>query len=180
MRILVAEDLYLLRDGLVRLLEAYGHDVVATATTYGTAATSHAVVVKLVRTLMIIPICLGLAALAARRTRAGAATVVAQGAATSGPARMSPRRVLKLVPWFLSGFVLVAAVNSAGIIPAAAHVPLQHVSVFLVAVALSAIGLSTNVAALRKAGPKPLLLGALLWITVAAASLGLQGLTGAL
>ena len=154
--------------------------VVATATTYGTAATSHAVVVKLVRTLMIIPICLGLAALAARRTRAGAATVVAQGAATSGPARMSPRRVLKLVPWFLSGFVLVAAVNSAGIIPAAAHVPLQHVSVFLVAVALSAIGLSTNVAALRKAGPKPLLLGALLWITVAAASLGLQGLTGAL
>ncbi len=33
MRVLVAEDLYLLRDGLVRLLEAYGHEVVATATT---------------------------------------------------------------------------------------------------------------------------------------------------
>jgi DNA-binding NarL/FixJ family response regulator len=33
MRILVAEDLYLLRDGLVRLIEACGHDVVATATT---------------------------------------------------------------------------------------------------------------------------------------------------
>jgi DNA-binding NarL/FixJ family response regulator len=32
-RILVAEDLYLLRDGLVRLIEAYGHQVVATATT---------------------------------------------------------------------------------------------------------------------------------------------------
>jgi DNA-binding NarL/FixJ family response regulator len=32
-RIVVAEDLYLLRDGLVRLLEAYGHEVVATATT---------------------------------------------------------------------------------------------------------------------------------------------------
>jgi uncharacterized membrane protein YadS len=41
--------------------------VVATATTYGAAATSHAVVVKLVRTLMIIPICLGLATLTARR-----------------------------------------------------------------------------------------------------------------
>jgi uncharacterized membrane protein YadS len=72
----------------------------------------------------------------------------------------------------------VAAVNSAGLIPAAAHSPLQHVSVFLVAVALSAIGLSTDVRALRKAGPKPLLLGALLWITVAAASLALQSLTG--
>ncbi|GAA2027611.1 response regulator transcription factor [Catenulispora yoronensis] len=33
MRILVAEDLYLLRDGLVRLIEACGHEVVATAVT---------------------------------------------------------------------------------------------------------------------------------------------------
>ncbi len=43
--------------------------VVATATTYGAAATSHAVVVKLVRTLMIIPICLGLATLTERKHR---------------------------------------------------------------------------------------------------------------
>jgi uncharacterized integral membrane protein (TIGR00698 family) len=175
--------------------------VVATATTYGAAATSHAVVVKLVRTLMIIPICLGLATLTARRQRPAsptgrAGTVAPAGsvapagtgasagslapAAAPAPARMSPRRVLKLVPWFLIGFVLVAAVNSAGIIPAGAHVPLEHASVFLVSVALSAIGLSTNVAALRKAGARPLLLGALLWITVATASLGLQALTGTL
>ncbi|MEU0569767.1 response regulator transcription factor [Nonomuraea sp. NPDC005983] len=33
MRIVVAEDLYLLRDGMIRLIEAYGHQVVATATT---------------------------------------------------------------------------------------------------------------------------------------------------
>ncbi|THA33821.1 response regulator transcription factor [Streptomyces sp. A1277] len=33
MRIVVAEDLYLLRDGMVRLIEAYGHEVVATAAT---------------------------------------------------------------------------------------------------------------------------------------------------
>jgi uncharacterized integral membrane protein (TIGR00698 family) len=169
--------------------------VVATATTYGAAAASHAVVVKLVRTLMIIPICLGLSALTNRGRRpavaggpsaagqaAGQAAGSAAGAASGGAAasRMSPARVIKLVPWFLIGFVVVAGVNSAGIIPAGAHAPLQHVSVFLVAVALSAIGLSTNVAALRKAGPKPLLLGALLWITVAAASLGLQALTGTL
>jgi uncharacterized membrane protein YadS len=167
--------------------------VVATATTYGAAATSHAVVVKLVRTLMIIPICLGLAALTERRRRTAAPALSApdgtapDGTAPDGPAataqapaRMSPARVIRLVPWFLIGFVMVAAANSAGIIPAAAHAPLQHVSVFLVAVALSAIGLSTNVAALRKAGPRPLLLGALLWVTVAAASLGLQALTGTL
>ena len=167
--------------------------VVATATTYGTAATSHAVVVKLVRTLMIIPICMSLAALTARKQQrpaiatAPAAEVpdgAAPGALASPPAlvaaRMSPRRAAKLVPWFLIGFVLVAAVNSCGIIPADAHSPLKHASVFFVSVALSAIGLSTSVAALRKAGARPLVIGALLWITVAVASLGLQALTGTL
>jgi uncharacterized integral membrane protein (TIGR00698 family) len=199
--------------------------VVATATTYGTAAANHAIVVKLVRTLMIIPICLGLAGLTARRQRAelaarparepelavvgagvgGSAGMVGLSAGSGGgpagagtgmgagavdgttastsarvPARMSPLRVVRLVPWFLIGFVVAAGLNSAGVIPSGAHGSLQHVSVFLVAVALSAIGLSTNVPALRKAGPKPVLLGALLWITVAAASLGLQTLTGTL
>jgi len=155
--------------------------VVATATTYGPAAANHAVVVKLVRTLMIIPICLGLAGLTARRQRAelGASGVTATVPASS-PGRMSPLRVVRLVPWFLIGFVVAAGLNSAGVIPSGSHAPLQHVSVFLVAVALSAIGLSTNVPALRKAGPKPVLLGALLWITVAVASLGLQALTGTL
>lgn len=33
MRVVVAEDLYLLRDGMVRLIRAYGHEVVATAAT---------------------------------------------------------------------------------------------------------------------------------------------------
>jgi uncharacterized integral membrane protein (TIGR00698 family) len=164
--------------------------VVATATTYGTAATSHAVVVKLVRTLMIIPICLGLATLTARKQQrpviATAPAAAARGGAAAGApaglasARMPPRRAAKLVPWFLFGFVLVAAVNSCGIIPVGAHSPLEHASVFLVSVALSAIGLSTNVAALRKAGARPLILGAVLWITVATASLGLQALTGTL
>jgi uncharacterized integral membrane protein (TIGR00698 family) len=156
--------------------------VVATATTYGAAAANHAIVVKLVRTLMIIPICLGLAGLAARRQRseisAGSGTTTSVPAPAS--ARMSSLRVMRLVPWFLIGFVAAAGLNSAGVIPSACHGSLQPVSVFLVAVALSAIGLSTNVPALRKAGPKPVLLGALLWITVAIASLGLQALTGTL
>lgn len=166
--------------------------VVATATTYGTAATSHAVVVKLVRTLMIIPICLGLATLTGRKQQrpviATAPAAAARDGAAGSPAspaalasaHMSPRRAIKLVPWFLIGFVLVAAVNSCGIIPVGAHSPIEHASVFLVSVALSAIGLSTNVAALRKAGLRPLILGAGLWITVATASLGLQALTGTL
>lgn len=93
---------------------------------------------------------------------------------------MSPRRVLRLVPWFLIGFVVAALANTVGLVPAAAHGALSNVSLFFVAVALSAIGLSTDVRALRRAGAKPLLLGLLLWITVAGTSLGLQALTGTL
>ncbi|HWG02412.1 MAG TPA: putative sulfate exporter family transporter [Trebonia sp.] len=151
--------------------------VVATANTYGPAAAEYAVVVKLVRTLMIIPICAGLAWLTDRE-RAARAAAAGDGAAPRP--RLSPRRLARLVPWFLIGFVVAALINTAGLVPAGAHGALSNGSTFFVAVALSAIGLSTDVAALRRAGAKPVLLGALLWITVAAASLGLQALTGGL
>ncbi len=157
--------------------------VVATATTYGSQAANQAVVVKLVRTLMIIPVCAGLAWLTARDKReAGeAATAPAAIAGRGGRGRgRAARRALRLIPWFLIGFLVMAAANSAGLIPAGAHGGVTQVAAFLVAVALSGIGLSTDVAALRRAGAKPLLLGGMLWLTVAAASLALQALTGTL
>jgi hypothetical protein len=122
---------------------------------------------------------LALASAAVSTGPAGPAVATGPAVTTAG-ARMSPRKALRLVPWFLIGFVVMAAANSAGLIPATWHGPLSQLSLFLVAMALSAIGLSTDVAALRRAGAKPLLLGAMLWVTVAAASLGLQFLTGSL
>ncbi|KUL69429.1 hypothetical protein ADL34_30650 [Streptomyces sp. NRRL WC-3605] len=133
--------------------------VVAVATAYGPGAVDDAVVVKLTRTLMIIPVCLGLALLAGRRAR-------------STPS--APVRPTRLVPWFLVAFLLAAAANSAGLVPAAAHPGLKELSVFLITVALSAVGLSTDLAALRRTGPRPLLLGACLWVVVSSSSLALQ------
>jgi uncharacterized membrane protein YadS len=180
--------------------------VVATAATYGTQATNVAIVVKLVRTLMIIPISIGLAFLTARKRVAvatsgidtdamgsvgpaalgqsdsGAAggsmasTGATDSAGTADPAHaVRPRvRVFKLIPWFLFGFVIVAAINSLGVIPGAAHESLSTISLFLITVALSAIGLSTDIASFRRAGAKPLLLGACLWVLVMLSSLGIQ------
>lgn len=148
--------------------------VVATATTYGATATNFAVVVKLVRTLMIIPISLALSAWAGHR-------IATQSPDDPGvlPPRVRRRvNVFKLVPWFLTGFIIVAAINSLGLIPVAAHPQLSAVSVFLITVALSAIGLSTDLAGFGRAGAKPLLLGGLLWVIVSATSLGLQFATG--
>ncbi|MGW3046117.1 YeiH family protein [Kitasatospora sp. NPDC001159] len=143
--------------------------VVAAATTYGPAATDYAVVVKLTRTLLIIPICFGLAALAERRRRSSAAS----------PTAGRKVGLCRLVPWFLVGFLLVATANTAGLVPAASHRALSEVSVFLITTALSAIGLSTDLAGLRRAGPRPLLLGACLWVIVSVTSLALQAATGA-
>lgn len=149
--------------------------VVATATTYGPAATSYAVVVKLVRTLMIIPISIGLAVVTGRRASPG---TDADHLAVRVPRTRQRVQMRRLIPWFLIGFVLVAAANSFGLIPVGIHPGLHTSSVFLITVALSAIGLSTDLAGFRRAGAKPLLLGAALWILVSLTSLGLQLATG--
>jgi uncharacterized integral membrane protein (TIGR00698 family) len=152
--------------------------VVATATTYGPEAANFAVVVKLTRTLLIIPIVLALAAMTARRDQRLAADILVPGdLAAIEPPKVN---IWRLVPKFLIGFLIVAAANTAGLIPATVHPALSQVSVFLITVALSAIGLSTDLAGLRRAGHRPLLLGALLWIVVSLASLGLQRVTGTL
>lgn len=167
--------------------------VVAASSTYGSAAASYAVVVKLTRTLMIIPVCLGLSALANRVPKAvrpadaaataGAATPDAGTPRAGTPDAGNPRdraarvRAHKLVPWFLVGFLLTAGLNTAGLVPERAHQWLVTLSVFLITVALCAIGLSTDPARLRRAGIRPLVLGGCLWVTVAGTALLLYCLT---
>ncbi len=150
--------------------------VVAAAAAFGDGAAHTAIVVKLTRTLAIIPICLALTWLVARRE--SRARTAAGETATNGELRRRP--LWTLVPWFLVGFVLVTAVNSAGWIPAVAQQGLGALSTFLITTALVAIGLSTDLPALRRAGARPLLLGGLLWAVVASTSLGLQAVTGTL
>jgi uncharacterized integral membrane protein (TIGR00698 family) len=127
--------------------------VVAASYAYGSAAGSYGVVVKLTRSLMIIPICL---TLAARQRR---------------DVKLPWRR---LVPGFLIGFVLASAANSVGLVPSATHGALQDLGLFLITVALSGIGLSMRPADIRRAGIRPLLLGGILWICIGLTGLGLQ------
>ncbi|MDT7708174.1 MAG: hypothetical protein QOG20_3781 [Pseudonocardiales bacterium] len=146
--------------------------VVAAAYAYGGDAGSYAVVVKLTRSLMIIPIVTALALWAAHRDSDG----------DRRERRFSFRSLpwTKLVPPFLVGFVATAALNSAGIIPSTWHSALTFTGTFLITTALAGIGLSLRLGDIRRAGIRPLLLGAGLWLLVAATSLGLQSLTGTL
>ncbi len=150
--------------------------VVATAGIYGSAALSFAVVVKLVRTLMIIPISLGLAALEARKEVSAGVVSDAHGSGTASRTNAAPRislvGALKLIPWFLVGFLLASVLRSVGLVPDAAQAPLAQIAMFFISTAMAAIGLSTDVAGFRKAGLRPLMLGGLLWIIVTATALG--------
>lgn len=136
--------------------------VVAAAYAYGGDAGQYAIVVKLTRSLMIIPIVVVLAMLRARRNRTGIGSM--------------PWR--RIVPPFLIGFVLAAGLDSVGLIPDTWHPALAVLGTFLITTALAGIGLSLRLSDMRRAGHRPLLLGALLWIAVAATGLGLQSVTG--
>jgi uncharacterized integral membrane protein (TIGR00698 family) len=148
--------------------------VVAAAYSYGGGAGAYAIVVKLTRSLMLIPIVIALAIWQARKEAArGSVDVDGHVELTAMPWR-------KIVPLFLIGFVAAAGLDSLGVIPTSWHPGLSTLGTFLITTALAGIGLSMRLGDMRKAGPRPLLLGAVLWISVAASSLGLQALTGAI
>ena len=143
--------------------------VVAASTIYGHAAASYGVIVKLTRTLAIIPICLCLAAVRGRREKDATERPVARGV-----------DVRRIVPVFIAAFIAAVAANTIGLVPATWHHGLSDLSTWMITAALAAIGLSTDVHHVRRAGLRPLALGAVLWVTVALTSLGLQALTGTL
>ncbi len=139
--------------------------VVAAASIFGHGATSSAVVVKLTRTLMIIPITLAIALWRARHDVT--------------PGRSLLGHVRRTFPTFIAWFLLATTLNTLGLVPRVSHVALADLAQFMITMALGAIGLSTRVRDIVRAGMRPLALGAVLWILVGSVSLGLQTLTGA-
>jgi uncharacterized integral membrane protein (TIGR00698 family) len=144
--------------------------VVAAANIYGPAATSYAVIVKLTRTLAIIPICIALALWQARRAHR-------TGADGAPRKQVALRRVF---PLFIVAFLAAVLINSAGWVPAGWHHGLAKLATWMITAALGAIGLSTRAGDVRRAGVRPILLGGLLWASVGLTSLGLELATGAL
>ena len=133
---------------------------VAAGLAYGDAAAAHAVIVKLTRTLMIVPISLALAFIAMRRDTG------------ESPLRTARRAF----PWFILFFIAASAARTVGLVGAGATPTITHAGLILTTVAMAAVGLSSDLREMRAAGPRPLLLGALVWFTVASVSLGTAAL----
>ncbi len=134
--------------------------VVAAAFSYAHDAGTQAVIVKLTRTTLIIPIVLFYAW---RRM----AVLRAEGRGVNWRA---------IVPWFILWFLAAAAINSLGVIPPVLQNGITQLALFSIVVALVGVGLSTDVQKIRNAGLRPLALGAILWAGIAISSLVISGL----
>jgi uncharacterized integral membrane protein (TIGR00698 family) len=141
--------------------------VVAAGYTFGNAAGDYATIVKLTRTIMIVPIALGFVALMIVRKKREAQQV--QG---------SHFHPAKIFPWFILGFLLMSALNTSGILDKAAIAFLKEAGKFLIIMALSAIGLKTDLRKMLATGLKPMLLGFIVWMCVAFTSIVIQHVAG--
>ncbi|WP_241996123.1 YeiH family protein [Kribbella sp. VKM Ac-2568] len=154
--------------------------VVAAGYACSQEAGDQALVVKLTRSLMLVPIVLGLVILKSRREARAAAALAATSASSAGVRVQKRLPWRRMVPLFLIGFIAAAGLRSAGLVPDGWQENLSLLGTFLITSALVAIGLSLRPAELRAAGFRPVLLGAILWVSVALSSLGLQWATGTL
>ena len=122
--------------------------VVASGYAFSEAAGDFATMVKLTRTIAIIPTVLVFAWVGTRIKKK-------ELQAQSG----GKVNILKIVPWFICGFLALAAANSLGWIPANVSALLKTASKFLMVTALAAIGLNTSLLDFKKAGLRPMFYG---------------------
>ena len=123
--------------------------VVASGYAFSEAAGDFATMVKLTRTIAIIPTVLVFAFFGARAKRN-------ELKKADGTKKVN---VLKIIPWFIGGFLLLAILNSIGLIPVAVGGVMKSASKFLMVTALAAIGLGTSLTDFKKAGLRPMFYG---------------------
>lgn len=140
----------------------------------GTAVLDAATIVKLTRTLAIIPITLALALWRTRKERG------------------SGVKLGKVFPFFILYFVAASLITTlcnyavnCGVFSAGAasfvtglFAFLKQVSKFFIVMAMGAIGLNTDLPKLVRSGGKPILMGGCCWVAIAAVSLAVQSALG--
>ena len=134
----------------------------------GSATLDKAVTVKLTRTLAIIPITLVLAFIRIRKEK---------------KAGQEGKKVSfkSIFPMFILYFIAASLITTVSVhfgVSAGIFKPLKELSKFFIVMAMSAIGLNTNIVELVKTGGKPIVMGACCWVGITGVSLLLQHLLG--
>ena len=137
----------------------------------GGAVLEYATIVKLTRTLAIIPITLALAFWRTWQVKRG-------GSVSNGSFDLK-----KIFPFFILFFVLASVITTAATMAGADPAlfqPFKELSKFFIVLAMAAIGLNTDLIKLIRTGGKPIFMGACCWAGITAASLLMQHLEGLL
>lgn len=137
--------------------------VVATGYAFSEAAGDFATMVKLTRTLSIIPAVLVFAAIGMHMKK--------KSRMEGGGVKVNWKSVF---PWFILGFLAMSGLTSLGLIPAALASALKAVSKFLMVAALAAIGLNTDFKALCRSGAKPMLHGFIISLLVVLVAIAVE------
>jgi uncharacterized integral membrane protein (TIGR00698 family) len=155
-----------LRYGALAGLTVYAvPQVLAATASVGATAVQIGTLVKLVRVLMLGPVCLGLSLIMGRPGVAGASRIGTQGL-----------KLTRLVPWFIIGFMALMAARSMGAVPIAALKPISQAAGILTVVSMAALGLTTDLRTVVKAGARVSLAVTLSLLVLGAISLGLISL----
>lgn len=140
--------------GVVAGMTVYAVPQVLAATVpYGALSTQTGAVVKLMRVLMLGPVILLLGMSAGRR---------------DGIGKLS---FLKLVPWFITGFLVMIGIRSAGLVPEWLASIFSETSSVLTLVSMAALGLSVNIRSVMTSGGRVLAAGVLSLVALASMSL---------
>jgi uncharacterized membrane protein YadS len=127
--------------------------VVAAGYAFSEAAGDFATMVKLTRTLAIIPTVVIFALIESNIKKKEA---LANASSESAKTKVN---FFSLFPWFILGFLAVAVINSLGFIPSGVSAGAKDVSKFLMVSALAAIGLNTSFKEMSKSGIQPMIHG---------------------
>ncbi|MEO8600578.1 MAG: putative sulfate exporter family transporter, partial [bacterium] len=119
----------------------------------GQDAANTAVITKMVRVMMLAPFLLILSAWIVRDRKTAAAAAHNR---TESAARLA-------IPWFAFAFIAMVGFNSLALLPPQIVAGTVAVDTMLLAMAMAALGLTTHISAIRRAGVKPLILAALLF-----------------
>jgi uncharacterized integral membrane protein (TIGR00698 family) len=146
--------------------------VLAATAPIGTIAMQMGTMVKLVRVLMLGPVVLALTLLT--RSWHDERDTVPRHIPAGG--RKLPLH--KLVPWYILGFLALIALRSIGVVPHVALGPLAAIANMLTVISMAALGLSTDLRTVARAGARVIAVVSLSLILLGAISLGLIRLLG--
>lgn len=139
--------------------------VVAAGYAFSEAAGDFATMVKLTRTLSIIPTVLVFSVINAKLN---------SQKANVNSSNQEKVKITSLFPWFILAFVGMAIINSLGVIPATVSSTMKSVSRFLMVAALAAIGMNTDFREMKKSGINPMIHGFIISALVVIVALAVE------